>query len=184
LIYDYEEQRKKIVSEFLAAGIKRKELVRYFADVTPPEEIQSWLSVIGIDVEEATLNGSFNISNAESNYCPNGRFEPEEIIKTMVSRYNMAREAGYAGSRACGEMNWALRNIPGSDRFLEYEALINTITEPFPHIGMCQYDARIFDGATLLKILQVHPFIIAQGQIVQNPYYIKTEEFLSKYKKA
>jgi hypothetical protein len=42
---------------------------------------------------------------------------------------------------------------------------------------MCQYDARLFDGATLFKVLQVHPYIIAQGQIVRNPYYIKPEDF-------
>ena len=32
LIYDSEEERQKIVSEYLAAGLKRGEIVRYFAD--------------------------------------------------------------------------------------------------------------------------------------------------------
>jgi hypothetical protein len=96
----------------------------------------------------------------------------------MVSRYATARKAGYRGSRACGEMTWALRSIPGSDRLLEYEALINTISETFPYFGMCQYDARLFDGATLFKVLQVHPYMVAQGQIVRNPFYVLPEEFL------
>jgi hypothetical protein len=97
----------------------------------------------------------------------------------MLSRFDMARQAGYPGSRACGEMSWTLRDIPGADRFLEYEVRLNTITETFPYIGMCQYDARLFDGATLFKVLQVHPFMIAQGQLVRNPFYIKPEEFLA-----
>jgi hypothetical protein len=75
-------------------------------------------------------------------------------------------------------MTWALRETLGSERFLEYEAMLNTVSVPFPHFGMCQYDARRFDGATLYKVLQVHPFMVAHGQIVQNPFYVKPEEFL------
>jgi hypothetical protein len=180
LIYDSEEQRRKTVSEYLATGIRQGELVRYFADTTSKEALRAWLLETGVELSKAEEDGHFGIINAESAYCPSGRFVPQEVIEKMVSRYAMARKAGYHGSRACGEMSWALRDIPGADRFLEYEVRINTITETFPYIGMCQYDARLFDGATLFKVLQVHPFMIAQGQIVRNPFYIKPEEFLAK----
>jgi len=180
LIYDSEEERRKSVSEFLSAGLKQGELVRYFADTTPPEEIRAWLLETGLELPKAEKDGAFGITKAESAYCPGGRFVPQEVIENMVSRYAMAKKAGYRGSRACGEMSWALRDIPGADRFLEYEVRINTITETFPYVGMCQYDARLFDGAILFKVLQVHPFMIAQGQIVRNPFYIKPEEFLAK----
>ena len=180
LIYENEEERRKTVTEFLASGLKRGELVRYFADRLAPQELRAWLLEKGVELAKAEEDGDFGIVKAESAYCPSGRFEPKEVIERMVSRYATAREAGYRGSRACGEMSWVLRDIPGAERFLEYEVRINTITETFPYIGMCQYDARLFDGATLFNILQVHPFMIAQGQIVRNPYYLKPEEFLAK----
>jgi hypothetical protein len=180
LIYDSEEQRRKIVSEYLAAGLKRGELVRYFADTTSAKEIRAWLLEKGVEIPKVEENGAFGIVKAESAYCPSGRFVPQEVIENMLSRYAIAKKAGYRVSRACGEMSWALRDIPGADRFLEYEVRINTITESFPYIGMCQYDARLFDGATLYKVLQVHPYMIAQGQVVRNPFYIKPEEFLAK----
>jgi hypothetical protein len=176
LIYDNEEQRRKIVSEYLAAGLKRGEIVRYFADTTSPDDIRTWLSEIGIEPKE---DDSFRIIKAESSYCPNGSFVPQQVIDNAVSRYDMAKNAGYSGSRACGEMGWALRGIPGSDRLLEYEAGLNLIENDFPRIGMCQYDARRFDGALLFKVLQVHPYMIAQGQLVRNPFYIRPEEFLA-----
>jgi hypothetical protein len=180
LIYDNEEQRRKIVTQFLSAGLKQGELVRYFADTTSPQEIRAWLMETGVELPKAEEDGFFGIIKAESAYCPSGRFMPKDVIERMMSRYAMARKAGYRGSRACGEMSWALRDIPGADRFLEYEVRINTITETFPYIGMCQYDARLFDGATLFNVLQVHPYMIAQGQLVRNPFYIKPEEFLAK----
>ena len=110
-----------------------------------------------------------------------GSFDPRKMIDSMPSRYDSAKKAGFSGTRSCGEMTWALKGISGSDRLLEYEALINTIDNPFPHSGMCQYDARLFDGATIFKILQVHPYMIAHGQIVRNPFYIKPQEFMAEW---
>jgi hypothetical protein len=179
LIYDDEAQRRKIVSAYLAAGLKRGELVRYFADTTAPDDVRTWLLDLGIELRE---DGSFGIPKAESVYCPSGRFVPQEVFDNMVTRYASANEAGYSGSRVCGEMTWALRDIPGADRLLEYEIGINLIHDPFPHIGMCQYDARLFDGATLFKVLQVHPYMVAQGQIVRNPFYLKPEEFRATFR--
>lgn len=178
LIYDDEEQRRNIVAQYLAAGLRRGEIVRYFADTTAPEEIRGWLLAQGLELRE---DGSFGIAPAESAYCPSGRFEPQDVLDNMVARYAMAKQAGYSGSRACGEMTWVLRGISGSERLLEYEVGINMIHETFPYVGMCQYNARLFDGAMLFQILQVHPYMIALGQIVRNPYYIKPEEFLAKY---
>ncbi len=180
LIYEDEEQRKKIVSEYMAAGIRQGELVRYLTDKTPSETVRSWLLELGVAIPEIEKNGSFGISEAASAYCPGGQFDPRATIDRSVERYGHAEKAGYCGVRICGEMTWVFRGIPGSDRWLEYEALLNTVTATFPHTGMCQYDARLFDGAALFKVLQVHPLIIAQGQVVMNPYYIKPEEYLAR----
>jgi hypothetical protein len=177
LIYDSEAQRQKIVSEYLAAGLWQGEMVRYAADVTPPEQVRAWLLELGIELQEG---GPFTVFKAESFYCPNGRFDPQEMIAGMLPRFEQVQQAGYSGIRSSGEMSWTLRGIPGSERWLEYEALLNTVGGTFPHTGMCQYDARLFDGAALFQVLQVHPYMIAHGQIVRNPFFIRPEEFLKK----
>jgi hypothetical protein len=177
LIFDSEEQRQKIVSEYIVAGIEQGELVRYFTDVTTPEQIRSWLLEMGVDIPKTQEKGSFTISKADGAYCPSGRFDPKEMIGRMIPGYDRAKQAGYSGMRSCGEMTWTLKGIPGSNRLLEYEVLLNTISTAYPHTGMCMYDAKLFDGATLFKVLQVHPYMIADGQIVRNPYYLRPEEF-------
>jgi hypothetical protein len=176
LIYDSAEQRRAIVAQYLAAGLQHGEIVRYFADTTAPDDVRAWLLALEVDPRE---DGSFGIVPAENAYCPSGNFVPQIVLDNMLARYAMAKEAGYSGSRACGEMTWVLRKIPGADRFPEYEVGINLIHEDFPYVGMCQYDARLFDGATLFRVLQVHPHLVAQGQFVRNPFYIKPEEFLA-----
>jgi hypothetical protein len=177
MIYESEEQRQKIVSEYIINGLKRGEVVRYFTDITMPETVRSWLMEKGVEISEAEEKGDLAFAKAENAYCPDGQFDPKAMINRTVNRYEVSEKAGYKGSRACGEMSWALKGIPGSERLLEYEVLLNTVNTTFPHTGMCQYDVRLFDGATLFKVLQVHPYIIAQGQIVSNPYYIRPEEF-------
>jgi hypothetical protein len=177
MVFDEEEQRRKVVVEFLAGGLRRGEIVRYAADVISPEEVRTWLVGAGVDVPE---DESFSVFGAESFYVPRGRFDPHEMISAMISRYEQLRRAGCPGIRSCGEMTWALKDIPGSDGLLEYEALLNTVTGTFPHSGMCLYDARRFGGAALFRILAVHPYMIAQGQIVRNPYYVRHDEFRTR----
>jgi hypothetical protein len=178
LIFDEEEYRRKIVSEFLAAGLKQGEQVRYFTDVNTAQDVLSWFSEIGVEIPRVGPDEPLVMFSAEKAYCPNGRFDPLEVIEMMKSRYAKAERLGYCGTRGCGEMSWALKGIPGSDRLIEFEALINAASETHQFFGICQYDARLFDGATLLKVLEVHPYMIARGQIVSNPFYRRPEEFL------
>ena len=182
LIYDRDDDRQKIVSEYMAAGLKQREQVRYLADTTAPEVVDSWLLEAGVEPSEAGENPPLKILSAENTYCPGGYFNPRELIPTLPPRYELAKKAGYNGQRSCGEMTWALKGIPGSNRLLEYEALLKTVVAHFPHSGMCQYDARLFDGATLFKVLKLHPWMIVRGKIVQNPYYMSPEEFLKEFK--
>jgi hypothetical protein len=101
------------------------------------------------------------------------------MVSRNVQRHRAAEQAGYTGARSCAEMSWALKRGPGYDRFLEYEARLNLIVGTFFFVGMCQYDARRFDGATLFDVLKLHPFMVAKGQIVRNPYYTRPEDYLA-----
>lgn len=179
LIYDSTGQRDAIASAYLAAGLGQGQLVRYFSDGTPPEVIESWVARDGVETP-VTDDGPLRVLDAERAYCPDGSFEPEAMVARMPIGYERAREAGFSGVRTCGEMTWALRGIPGSDRLMEYEALLNTITTTFPHMGMCQYDARKFDGATLFGVLRVHPYVVAGDRVVWNPYYVGPEVVLAE----
>jgi len=79
-----------------------------------------------------------------------------------------------------GEMSWSLKDYPGSRDLLEYEARINLLVRDVPTTAVCQYDARLFDGATLYGILSVHPMMIVHGRVVRNPYYLEPEVFLAR----
>jgi hypothetical protein len=139
-----------------------------------------WLSEAGV-AACAGESRQVQVSPAESVYCPGGRFSPEVMFETLREFRRESDTAHYNGVRVSGEMGWALRGIPGSDRLLEYEAGVNYVLPETGITAMCQYDANIWDGATILHILRVHPMMVVHGHVVQNPYYMTPEEYLRKY---
>jgi hypothetical protein len=178
LIYDNEDERRKIISKFLDAGLHEREKVAYFADTMAPAEVEAWLREMGVDVPNPSNAPAFSITVAEKTYCPEGKFAPETMLSTLRTYHRTLLDQGYPGGRVSGEMSWALRGIPGSDRLMEYEALVNDVLVTHPITAVCQYDARRFDGAVIFDVLKVHPMMIVHGHIVRNPYYLQPQEFL------
>ncbi len=171
LIYDCEEDRQNFVSAYLAEGLRQGEQVRYFADTTTPETFRYWLLEAGVEFPDLLEPFSLGIARAAEVYCPEGRFDPRQFIAGMLPAVERSREAGYSGLCVSGEMSWALKGLPGAERLVEYEQLLNTVEMPFRFSGLCQYDARLFDGDTLDQVLRAHPWVVVEGKIVRNPQY-------------
>ncbi len=178
LIYSDESERRKTIGKFLESGLLAGEKVAYFADTLTPAEVRAWLQEMGIALPESD---GFAITAAEKTYCASGEFVPAAMLQTLREFYRQAKLEGYPNARVSGEMSWALRDIPGTNRLMEYEALVNDVLVTHPVTAICQYDASRFSGATILNVLKVHPMMVVRGQIVQNPYYMKPQDFLKDY---
>lgn len=181
LIYSDNDERLNMISRFLEAGLAGNELVGYFADDLPPAETKKALLSRMSKKMPVDSGTRLDVRKATDVYCPRGHFEPEEMLANLRSLCNQAKKEGYASMRASGEMTWALRGIPGSERLVEYEALVNEVIASHPFTPICQYNANLFDGVTLFNILRVHPMMIVRGRVVHNPYYEKPREFLKSY---
>ena len=182
LIYNDEKERLNVIEKFIGAGIQVGEKVCYFTDQMLPEYFKNWLAKQGIQGEENESRQQLSIYSSNDAYCPAGIFVPEDMLNKLKTVYLQSREEGFPNVRVSGEMEWAVKGVPGSDRLLEYEAKINNIVAEYPVTAICQYNANQFGGATILNILKVHPLMIVHGQIIQNPYYLSPAEFLSSYK--
>lgn len=171
LVFRDETERRKIVSRFLESGIMDDERVSYFVDMAEPGEVVDWLVSLDVDITGPAEKGAFSVFPAADTYCPDGTFIPERMWGRLKEAYTESRETGFTNSRVTGEMSWALRGMKGSDRLIEYEAGINTVVKTHPVTAMCQYDANRFSGKLIYRALEVHPFMVVNGQVVKNPYY-------------
>lgn len=175
-IFSDEEEQGDVISRYVASGLSEGEQACYFSDARSVDETRARLAGLGVPVP-AVEDGKLVVASAVEMYCPDGTFVPDRMLANFPIVYNAGREAGFEGVRATGEMSWARRGLPGSERLIEYESRINTVVRETPLTAVCQYDARLFDGATLFEVLIVHPVMIVRGRISRNPYYIPPEEF-------
>jgi hypothetical protein len=171
LIYTSEEERNHVISKFIDSGLKSGEKVAYFCDETTTENSKKWLSEKGVDFSAVKKAGQFTVAKTSDVYYPTGKFVPELMLDNLSAFHNSACEQNFPASRITGEMCWATRGVPGSERLMEYESQGKVFLAKYPVTVVCQYDATRFDGATLLECLKVHPYMIVYGQIVSNPYY-------------
>ena len=179
-VYDSEAERRRVIAGYLAAGVEAGERVAYFAD-GGTDDAMRWMAEAGVAATAIEEGGHVHVADAEATYCPSGHFSPEVMFDTLRGFRVASDEAGYDGARVSGEMTWALRDIPGHERLLEYEAKVTGVLAECEVTAICQYAAAAWDGATLLHVLRVHPMMVVRGQVVENPFFMQPEDYLREY---
>ncbi|QJD29941.1 MEDS domain-containing protein [Methylococcus geothermalis] len=177
-LYNDEQERLEIMSEFVRSGLEAGEKVGYFVEEMSPQGLRDYFAGLGIVPAEET---QLDVEPSVAVYCPDGSFSPERMLDRLRAAYDEGMGEGFDGVRLTGEMHWALRGLPGSERLAEYESRINLLVVDCPLTVICQYDANRFDGATLFKVLNAHPMMIVHGQVVHNPYYLPPEQYFARY---
>jgi hypothetical protein len=114
----------------------------------------------------------------ETSYLAGGGFSREEMLGFWTDHLNAAADDGYPFSRLVGEMTWALRDAPGVEDLVLYEAELNRVAPKYPTVVLCLYDLDRFTGEVIVSIVKTHPKVLIRGMVVENPYYVEPDEFL------
>lgn len=183
-LYETEEEHRAVLTPFLRQGLERGEKMLYIVDTYTAEAILGYLRDEGVDVEACLAGGRFVLLTREDAYLRDGVFDPERMIALLRAETERALAEGYPALRVTGEMTWALRGPPGSERLIEYEAKLNDFVSGSHCLALCQYDCRRFDAALLLDVLRTHPIAVIGAEAYDNFYYIPPGEFLSPYRPA
>jgi len=171
-LYTSENERQNTNAQFMRSGLLAGEKVGYLADILPSiTDMDDYLSHLGIVPSQQAKPEQLVLAQAEAAYCPDGTFIPERMLEYWRSFCNQAQSERFAGTRVTGDTSWLSKGMPGVERWIEYEAMLNSLEEPALHGVMCQYDVSKLDGAMLFYVLNVHPMMIVAGQVVRNPYF-------------
>jgi hypothetical protein len=174
-----DDERQESLLKFLLAGLHNGEQVCCFSEQINESVLKEFLGNYGISFNDVVDSGALTFSGAREVYFQDNRFDPDRML-ALVEKYHKDSEIrGYPAARAIGEMLPEVQNIPGGSRLLEYEARISLLLEKHPVTAVCQYDARQFDGATIMDILKVHPWMAVRKSVLHNPFYIPPEKFLA-----
>lgn len=170
-LYNDDAERRRILALFARHALLEGERLDYLADVADSAELPRVMDELGLLDPSHDLPGHIELATTRDGYFPAGTFDPDATLARMRKHYRDAMAGGRSGARITGEMGWALRGIPGSERLVEFESRINQLVREAPITVMCQYDLRGFDGATMFEIMSVHPVMVVGGHILRNPFY-------------
>lgn len=177
-IYNDDREHKRTIAKFIERGLAEGDRLLCLLDKATPSDVQEYLRTL--EVEAPARPDALVTGDAESTYCPGGRLQVVPLLAALEAFCRQSTAAGFRGSRITGDMSWAVKTHTSMEQLMEYELKATETAKAAAAVALCQYDARKFDGGTLVDILSVHPAMLVRGQIVRNPYYLDPREFLAQ----
>ena len=180
-IFNDDDERHNTLVSYVISGLQTGEKTACFSEKETNQSLSSFFEKNGLSYNKTQNSDEFSLMKTGDVYFEDGKFEPDRLIQLLQSFYETSVAQNLSGARVIGEMLPEIDHIPGGSRLLEYESKVSLLIKKYPINAVCQYDARLFDGATIMDILKVHPYMIVRGSVVSNPFYIQPEEFLAKH---
>src|SRR5258708_810470 len=177
-IYQTDADRLSVALPFLRIGLGRGEKCVYVGDDGGERALGDALAADGVDGERLAASGARVLRAKQQAYLRGGRFEPEQMIAFWQREAAVARGQGYSGMRGAGESDWIAGDMPGIERWLEYEARLTDAMAQCACMILCQYNRARYPTEVLLGILQTHPLVLYDGAVCRNHYYAPAAELL------
>lgn len=177
--FDSREQQYEVIIPYIMEGLEANDKVINILEGSRHGEHCRCLADNGISITGKLASGQLEVLASENTYTKGGEFAAQKMYVMLEQTLLSASRTGYESVRACGDMVWALKNLPGTDELLAYEASLNVLTPKHSCSLICMYDVSSFSPKALADALLTHPYIIRDGKITENPQYLEPQELMS-----
>lgn len=178
--FDSESQEYDCLIPYFAEGLAQGEQVVTIRDASKcGEHVAKLRERMPAPIDLPIRNNQLRVVASEETYLQDGTFEAERMYAMLESVLKDAAGSPFERVRTCGDMTWALRNMPGTDELMEYESGVNKLIRDFDCTLMCVYDVNKFSGRAVMDVLATHPMVVMGDRIYENPYYVEPENFLA-----
>jgi hypothetical protein len=178
--FDSREEQYDILMPYFKEGLNNEEEVITILEGHTHTDHCNRLCNAGIAVEETITNGQLKVLASEDTYLQGSAFAAERMYNMLEQVLMNAQNGPYGTVRTCGDMEWALKNLPGTDELMEYEARVNLLTPKYECTLLCVYDINKFSGRAIADVLATHSHVILNGKIHKNPHFIEPLELLQQ----
>jgi MEDS: MEthanogen/methylotroph, DcmR Sensory domain len=138
------------------------------------------LAAAGIDTEAALQSGQFELRTDTAAYLRDGRFDQDRMLEEFEHLASATTREGYPRSRIICHMEWAVEAGAHVDNLVEFESRVNDVWLRHDDAVICTYNLAKFGGDTVVDIMRTHPMTIIGGILLQNPFYVPSDVFLSE----
>lgn len=150
------EEQISTAAPFVQAGLLRGERCLC---VLPPRKTRLLLSQLeasGIDTQKEILRGALLPCTPEETYLKGGKFDNDEMIKSLDVGMREALQLGFTGFRGTGDLGWAINDSVSCGQLPEYEGMLDKYYPGKACLGICMYDVNAFDESTLARVMDAH----------------------------
>jgi transcriptional repressor of dcmA and dcmR len=147
--YTTDAGRLRLGLPFLRDGIQAAQACVLFALPDVREQYVRALQREGIDVEAAKRSGLLTMLTVAS-------LSPDEFIALLEGTFIDITRQRPGPFRFLGEPVAGLAAVQSVKAFLNFEHQCGALAKRFPMVMLCAYDAREFDGTTILECLKLH----------------------------
>jgi hypothetical protein len=85
----------------------------------------------------------------------------------------------YQGQFCCirAVETWSHRYVvPDARELLHLESAMRHFLPLYPQVMLCLYDLERFGGELVSSMIKLHPKVLVNGMIVENPFYLTPDE--------
>ena len=177
--FDSKEEQYDVIIPYINEGLSNNEKVINILESNRHSEHCTHLKASGVSLVGKLASGQLEVLSTENTYIKGGNFSAKKMYALLEQTLLAAERAGYNSVRACGDMVWALKNLPGTNELMEYEASLNLLTPQHSCSLICMYDINKLSGKAITDLLLTHPYVIMNGKINKNPHYVEPQELLA-----
>jgi hypothetical protein len=174
------EEEYRVMLPFMAEGFEAGDKLLHILDKDERSARLARLRGAGIDVESAQRSGQLELRPWEQAHTIGGRFDMVAMLE-LHQRHLAADTRPGRTTRMWSNQEWFLeQGLPSADDLLEYEARFNYIWPKFNNVYVCVYDAQRFSAGIMMQMLRTHPFVIIDGVMHENSFYVPPDQLLSE----
>lgn len=177
---DSRDEQHELLDPYFREGIEQGERVVTIVESSHRAEHLHRLGTAGLTVDPLLESGRLQVLASEDTYTQGGAFVVDRMYTMLEQALRDAQDGPFTGIRTCGDMEWALANLPGTDELMQYESKVNLLTERYDCTLLCVYDANRFSGRVVADVLATHSHVVLGGRVHENPYFVDTHTFLQK----
>ena len=175
LIHDNVEERLMSTVPLIKVGLEKGELCLYISDTEDDQEFVHALQDHHVDVEKAISTSGLILASKQEIYFKLGRFDPDWTIQVIKNVAELAVSYGFTAMRIISDMRWTQDEVPGVERWPEYEVKLCTLDLGLRLKTICLYEREAFPPQALLFALKAHPKLVSQGAVYDNMFFISPE---------
>jgi hypothetical protein len=170
-------ERDEILFSYLSEGLVAGEKCICVVDSVDPETVLSALRT-ELDVGSCLARHQLDVKRSQETHLSGRGLAIEAMLDFWDRSIGGALAGRFSFARAVVEMTWALRQMPGVEELVEYEARLNKFLPRYPQVFLCLYDLDCVSGDVVMEVLRTHPKVLLGGMVLDNPYYLEPNEFL------